>query len=279
MASTAEKSVEAAEAVVRRPIFKKLARFGFVVKGVLFIVIGALAVMLAVGLPEGELTDASGALGVIAKQSFGRILLLAFIVGAAGHAIWNILRGVADVDDAGGGWLGYTKRGFSVATGVVYLVLAFTAFEKVLALRLPPASGEAQEALVAVLLAIPIFGTGLLFLIGLGVIGAGLHECYVGLTGKYRESYRAWEISGLHLVLITILGVLAFSARAVILVIIGYFFMTAAWTGLNGSIGLDAALYTLSSSSYGRVLLFAAASGLIAHGILAFYEAKYRRIC
>ncbi|MCC6327388.1 MAG: DUF1206 domain-containing protein [Acidobacteria bacterium] len=278
MASTAEKSFEAAEAAVRRPFVMKAARFGFVAKGVLFIVIGALAIMLAVGLPEGRLTDASGALGVIAKQPFGRILLLAFIVGATGHAVWNILRGIADVDDAGRGWRGYITRGFAVATGVVYIALALTALEKILALRVAQA-GDAQEAVVTVLLSIPVLGTVLLYLIGLGVIGAGFYECYVGFTGKYRENYRAWEISGLHLWLITILGVLAFSARAVILVMIGYFFLTAGWTGLKDSIGLDAALYALSVRSYGRVLLFAAASGLIAHGILAFYEAKYRRIC
>jgi hypothetical protein len=60
----------------------------------------------------------------------------------------------------------------------------------------------------------------------------------------------------------------------------GYFFIRAALkTGAKGSIGMDAALLTLLGSTYGRALVIFTAAGLVAHGVLAFYEAKYRRIC
>ena len=42
--------------------------------------------------------------GTIAQKPFGKILLIIFIVGAVGHGVWNILRGVADVDNAGTNW-------------------------------------------------------------------------------------------------------------------------------------------------------------------------------
>jgi hypothetical protein len=276
----AEKTVDAAQTTVRTPAIRRIARFGFYAKGFLFLVIGSLAIMLAVGLREGRIADPAGALAVIANQSFGRILLIAFAVGAAGHGVWNLLRAIADVDNAGGNWLGILKRSISAGIGVFYVGLALTAIEKLLSVRAAEMSSQAEETFVSVLLAVPLLGATLLVIIGLGVIGAGFHECYSGVSGKFREAYRVWEISGRHLAFITVLGVLSFTARSVVLIMLGYFFVSAAiWDGENGAIGLDAALLTLAQSEYGRFFLFAVAVGLIAHGVLAFYEAKYRRIC
>ena len=275
-----EKTVDVAEEAVRRPFIKKVARFGFYAKGVLFIVVGALAVMLSAGLPEGRIADPSGALAVIAQKPFGKVLLILFTAGAIGHGVWNLLRAIADVDDAGGNWFGILKRSIAALIGIFYLGLALTAFQILLAARVTEAPSQAEETFVSVLLAVPLLGAVLLFFIGLGVIGAGFHECYSGLSGKFREAYRVWEISGPHLIFITILGVLSFSARALILIIMGYLFVAASiWHGSDGAIGIDAALYALAHSSYGRIFLFAVATGLFAHGVLAFYEAKYRRIC
>ena len=237
-----ERTVEAAEVAVRRPFIRKAARFGFYAKGVLFIVVGALAVMLSAGLPEGRIADPTGALAVIAQKPFGRVLLMLFTAGAVGHGVWNLLRAIADVDDAGGNWLGILKRSIAAGIGVFYLGLALTAFEILVALRVSDVPSQAEETFVSILLAIPLLGAALLFLIGVGVIGAGLHECYSGISGRFREAYRIWEISGPHLFFITLLGILSFTSRAVILVIMGYYFVAAAvWNRLDGSIGLDAA--------------------------------------
>lgn len=279
VSETVEKTVEAAEEAVRHPHIKKLARFGFYAKGFLFIVIGILAVLVAVGSRSGKLADPTGAMATIALQPFGRFVLILFIIGAIGHGVWNILRGAADVDDAGRDWQGIIKRIIAGGIGVFYLFLAWTAWNIVLAAKVSEENGAVQETLVAILLALPL-GVVLVFLIGLSVIGAGFHECYSGITGKFRENYRLWEIEGGHLRFITVIGALSFTARALIFVLMGYYFV---WAAINynpdEAVGLDGALKILAQSYYGQVLLFITAVGLIGHGVLAFYEAKYRRIC
>lgn len=279
VSETVEKTVEAAEEAVQHPHIKKLARFGFYAKGVLFIVIGILAVLVAVGNQSGKLADPTGAMATIALQPFGRFVLILFIIGAIGHGVWNILRGAADVDDAGRDWQGIIKRIIAGGIGVFYLFLAWTAWSIVLAAKVSEENGAVQETLVAILLALPL-GVVLVFLIGLSVIGAGFHECYSGITGKFRENYRLWEIEGGHLRFITVIGALSFTARALIFVLMGYYFVWAAINyNPNEAVGLDGALKILAQSYYGQVLLFVTAVGLIGHGVLAFYEAKYRRIC
>ena len=274
-----DSTVESAEETVRQPAVKSLARFGFFTKGFLFIFMGGLAILLVTGERRRPVGDAAGALADIAERPYGKVLLGIFIFGALGHGFWNILRGAADVDDAGRGWQGILKRCISIGIGIFYLGLSASAFEIILAARAADSTAQTAGSFMGILLAIPIFGAMLSVFIGLGSIGAGLHECYSGLTGKYRENYRLWEISGLHHILIYVLGVLSFTARALLLVIMGYLFIEAALGTKAGSIGMDAALMALLSSGYGRMLVSFTAIGLICHGVLALYEAKYRRIC
>ncbi|HEY0429287.1 MAG TPA: DUF1206 domain-containing protein [Pyrinomonadaceae bacterium] len=274
-----EETIKAAEETVRHPYTKKLARFGFYTKGFLFIVIGMLAVLVATGQKGGELADPSGALTTIAGKPYGRILLIIFIVGAIGHGTWNILRGVADIDNAGGGVQGIFRRSIAVGIGIFYLGLAWTSWIITISEHIENRSGEIPRTLAAILLALPL-GAVLMFLIGLGIIGAGFHECYSGVSGKFQESFRLFSLSGGQRRMVTILGALSFTARALIMALVGYFFIAAAiHYNPNDAAGLDGALAALAASYFGKTLLFVTAVGLICHGALALYEARFRRIC
>lgn len=279
ISDTIEDTVEKAEQTVKKPFVKSITRFGFYTKGVLFIIIGVLAILLVAGLQGGKIADPTGALGTVAQKPFGKVLLIIFIVGAAGHGLWQILRGAADVDDAGKKWLGIVKRIFFICLGFFYIGLALTAWSITFSPNNSAENGELPQTITTILLEIP-FGVVIVFIIGLSLIGAGVHECYSGVSGKFRQYYRSWEIKGWHDNFITVLGILSFTARAVIFVLIGYFFIMAAIDyNANEVIGFDGALLTLAQTSYGKILLFVTAVGLVCHGILAFYEAKYRRIC
>lgn len=274
-----EETVKAAEETVRKPFVRKFARLGFYTKGFLFIVIGILGVMVATGQRGGELADATGALARIAKLDFGKIILIIFVVGAIGHAFWNILRGVADVDDAGTDWKGIFRRSIAVGVGIFYLWLAFSAFNILVTENFEARNGEVQRTIAQIFLAIPL-GAILLFLIGLSTIGAGIHECYSGISGKYQENFRLFTLGKKQLRLINFLGIMSFTARAAIFCLVGYFFISAAITyNPNEAIGIDGALAILADSYYGKTILFITAAGLFAHGILSIYEARFRRIC
>ena len=277
---TVEQAEEAATEISRSPWTQKLARFGFYSKGFLFIVIGMLAILVALGYQAGKLADATGAFGVIAQSTLGKLLLIVFISGAIGHGIWNILRGVADIDNAGGKTVGIIKRIIPVGVGIFYFGLAWSAWSLVAAARVSTENGEVQKTLAAILLALPL-GAVLLFLIGLSVMGAGVHECYSGISGKFRENYKEYKIGKyFSSEIITVLGVLSFTARALIMLLTGYFLITAAFAlDPNEAVGIDGALLSLAQTYYGKILLFVTAAGLVCHGVLSLYEAKYRRLC
>ena len=71
--------------------FRWLVRLGYAARGVVYVVIGVLAVKLALG-DGGKTTDQQGALGTIAQQPFGKVLLTLVAVGLLGYAAWRLLR-------------------------------------------------------------------------------------------------------------------------------------------------------------------------------------------
>jgi len=274
-----EQTVEKAEEIVSHPYIKTLAQFGFYTKGFLFIVIGILAIMVAIGERGGQLADPTGALSRIAQASYGKVILIIFIAGAFGHGAWNVLRGVADVDNAGNNLQGISKRIIAVSVGIFYFFLAWTAWSIVFTANVAVENGTLQKTFTAILLALP-FGAILVAGIGLAVIGAGINECYSGITGKFQENFKQYKLEGNSRTVITVLGFLSFLTRALIFGLMGWFFISAAIaSNPNEAVGIDGALRHLAQSYYGQILLFVASAGLICHGVLSLYEAKYRRIC
>ncbi len=274
-----EQTVEAAEEIVRQPFVKRLAEFGFYTKGVLFTVIGALAILVAIGDRSGKLADPTGAMTIVAQYTFGKVLLIIFIAGAFGHGAWNILRGAADVDNAGKNFQGISKRIIAVGVGLFYLFLAWTAWSIVLTTHVSIENGTTQKTMTALILALP-FGAIFVGAIGLVVIGAGINECYSGVTGKFQENFRLRELIGNERKIIVALGFISFLARALIFALMGYFLISAAINfNPNEAIGIDGALQKLAQTYFGKTVLFVMATGIICHGILSLYEAKYRRIC
>ena len=122
-----------------------LARAGFLVKGVLYLVIGTLAIQVA-ARAGGRVTGTRGALLTVLGQPFGRMLLLAAAIGLFGYAAWRIVQGVLDPERYGRGWKGIAMRIGFVARGVMHAALGWQALRLHRGLS---ASGGAAERTVA----------------------------------------------------------------------------------------------------------------------------------
>src|ERR1051325_5835840 len=81
-------------------VLELMARIGFLVNGLLYIVIGTLAFEAAARI-GGRVTDARGALLTILAQPFGHVLLVVAITGLLGYALWRVLQGLLDPDRLG----------------------------------------------------------------------------------------------------------------------------------------------------------------------------------
>ena len=70
----------------------KLARIGFLAKGLIYALVGVLAIQVAFGDPEEA--DQQGALHAVAQQPLGAVVLWVMVAGLAGYALWRLSQAI-----------------------------------------------------------------------------------------------------------------------------------------------------------------------------------------
>ena len=262
------------EDVAQRPQFEWLARAGLVARGVVYAIIGVLAVKLALG-DGGKTTNQKGALETIVRQPFGKVLLILMAVGLAGYAIWRLVRaaighGPEASDDT-------KERVAGFASGIAYAALCVTAVSILVGSGGGGGGGSPDKATGGVL-EWP-GGQILVAIAGLIMIGVGLEQGYKGVKKKFLEKSKTEQMSESVEKAFTALGVFGHLARMVVFAMIGYFLVRAAIDyDPDKAVGLDGALSKLGQASYGPVLLGIVAAGLVGFAAYSIADARYRRV-
>jgi hypothetical protein len=253
--------------------FEWFARAGLVARGVVYAIIGVLAIKLALG-DGGKTTNQQGALEEIAKQPFGNALLILMAIGLAGYATWRLVRaaighGPEASDDT-------KARLDGVASGIAYALLCVTAVSILIGSG-SGGSGSPDKATGGVL-GWP-GGQILVGLAGLILVGVGLEQGYKGISKKFLEQSKTEQMSERVERAFTALGVFGHLARMVVFSLIGYFLIRAAIDyDADKAVGLDGALSKLANASYGPILLGIVAAGLIGFAAYSVADARYRKI-
>jgi Domain of Unknown Function (DUF1206) len=276
--SMKKQAEEIIDDVAASPWMERLARFGYATKGVVYIVVGALATLAASGL-GGETTDVHGALQEIETKPFGKVALMTVAFGLIGYVLWRWVQALADTDDKGTKLKGILIRIGYFFSGAAYAGLAYTAAKILFDVDEPDtSSSDLQELWIARVLAVP-FGRTLIILAGGFVIGFGLYQIYKGIRAKFRKRLKVGEMNETKDNWATWSGRIGYAARGVVFCVIGFFVIQAALHfNPEEAKGLDEALQTLAENYYGAWALLLVAVGLIAYGFYMLVEARYRRI-
>jgi Domain of Unknown Function (DUF1206) len=262
-----------AESAERTRAFEVLARAGFVARGVVYGVIGILAIKLAVGA-GGKTTDQSGALRTIAQQPFGEVLLVLVAIGLAGYSLWRLLHALVghgpERSDSG------FDRVAALGSGIAYAVICAVAVGILLGSG-GGTSGHASKA-TAGALGWP-GGTWLVGLAGVLFVGIALYQGYRGVTEDFLKDAKTEEMSDSIRRSYKLAAICGHLARAVVFGLVGVFVIKAAVDfDPSKAVGVDGALAKLAQQSYGSALLGIVAAGLVAFALYSMADARYRRI-
>ncbi|HLM01237.1 MAG TPA: DUF1206 domain-containing protein, partial [Pyrinomonadaceae bacterium] len=231
-----------------------LARFGFVAKGVVYIIIGGLAA-LAAFTGGGRTTDSRGAFEEVLSHSYGKLLLGAIAVGMAAYAVWRIVQAVKDTENKGSGAKGIARRIGYAVIGVIHLGLAFSAAQLIFGSGGESRGDATSQEWTATLLAQP-FGQWLVGAVGLGFIAFALSQFYKAFTTKFREKLKTDEMDEKTQTFATRFGQAGLTARGIVFGIVGVFLILAALHSNAGEArGLSGALRALEQQSYGQWVL------------------------
>ncbi|MDX6694346.1 MAG: hypothetical protein QOF02_1949 [Blastocatellia bacterium] len=272
--TTAEKT---AEKVAANPWMQRLARFGYAAKGVVYIVIGALATLAATGY-GGETTDTRGALQTIETQPFGKAVLVVIAVGLVGYALWRLIQALADTEDKGAKLKGIAVRIGYACSGLVYAGMSLTAARTLIEAGEQDSTSEVQQRWTERLMSLP-YGSWLVELAGACVVGFGLYQIYKGWRAKFRKRLKLGEMGKAKDNWATWSGRFGYGARGVVFILVGVFLIQAArHYNPAETKGLDEVLSGLARQAYGPWLLGVIAAGLVSYGFYMLVEARYRRI-
>jgi hypothetical protein len=259
-----------------RPWVKPLGRFGLATRGALYAVVGMLAVRVAFG--QREEADRKGALAAVARQPFGRLLLVLIAVGFAGYALWRFAQGLLDTDDKGSDAKGLANRVGYVGRGALYAAFCYSAVRFVMGAS-DSAGGARQQVDWTARLLEKSYGQFLVIVAGLVVIGVGLYSGYRAVTKKYRKQLKNFEMGPTTDRWVSKVAFTGLVGRMSAFVLVGVFVIKAAVEhNPQEAAGLDGALRNLLEARVGELLVVLVGVGLVVFGCYSLVEARYRKV-
>lgn len=245
------------------PNFLLLTRVGFAARGLLYLIIGYLALKL------GRAEDAGGALEHISREAGGLVLGL-LALGFVAYGIWRVVDAIFDTQNKGKDAKGIAGRLAGALSGLIHLGLAFTAMKLALGSGSGGDSSESAESGAATAMSFP-GGDLLLYLAAAILAAAGIAQLVVAAKHDFckhlasEAKHKWWVIAA---------GTGGHAARGIIFLAAGWLIFNAARHDQAEEAGaLGDALLSLPDG-----LRAAVAAGLCLFGVYSLIEARYRII-
>ena len=246
--------------------FTWLVRLGYAARGLVYILLGYLALSTAGKAGEGQ----AAVFDLIQDVPLGTPLLYLVALGLLAYALSKLLDAATDLEHHGRDAAGKAKRVGSAASGVAHLALAYTAYQFATGAQNRSAGDSGGQEHASSLLTWEM-GWVLLGVIGLGFLVAGVFQAKSAYDAHFMQ-----RISGRAPHAVRTIGRIGHAARAVVFVIIGWSLVQAGWLEQSSEVkGLGAAIMALSNN--GAIYSFVAV-GLILFGIFSLIAARYRVI-
>jgi fumarate reductase subunit D len=254
------------------PAAHGLARAGLTARGIIYILIGLVAVLVALGHSARE-ADQQGAIQLLAGKPYGLVALWLLAIGFVAYALWRLSEAAFGVTGEGNG---AGPRLKSLGRAVIYAGFAVLTFKAIAGAH--GSQSRQQQDLTAKAMQHPA-GQWLVGIVGLIVVIAGLVLVMEGFRRKFMKYLRTAQMSPKTRRVVRLLGTVGTAARGVVFALAGILVIEAAVTHqASKSGGIDKALLTLRNQPFGEVLMLAAALGLLIFGVYGLCEARWRKV-
>ncbi len=251
------------------PIIESMMRLGYIARGLVYGVIGVLALEVALGI-GGSLDDPQGAIVTMGKTPFGAIILYGILLGLIGYALWGFIRAIFDPLHKGTDSKGLVERLGYAISGISYGLLALATYALITGGRSAAQNGaqgqQTQQAAASILT--QSWGPVAVGIVGVIVIVVGLVQIVRGIRRDFDLQFKPYALTSDQLHWFVQSGRFGMAARGVVFMLVGVFLDAAAFQrNASQAKGIDGVLATLLHQTFGPWLLGLVALGLIAFGI------------
>lgn len=251
--------------------FQILARFGYSSRGVIYLIVGALAFLAAVNM-GGETTDVKGAVMTLGRQPFGAVVLALLSLGFVCYGTWRATQVIFDMDGHGTSLKGLAVRGGLAVSAITHLLLAYWTAK----LLIGAVGSKKGEEFKSLSLLDNDWAVYAFIIIGLAIVGAGIAHLIKAWTCKFKKYM---DIPQTGKKIICWISQFGLAARGVVWCLVGFFILRSVILTKRGELsGMEEALNSVASSNFGTILLMVISTGLFAFGTYSILEAFYRRV-
>lgn len=258
------------------PLMERFARWGYAVKGFLYISIGFISIAGALGKTSSP-ADQLGAIVAFSKLPYAELLLWMVLIGLVSYSLWGVIRAVLDPFHKGTDLEGLVARGGYLISAATYASFVMPTYHLISGARGGTGTNGTVK-LVSQVMNMPM-GRWLVGAIGVAAIAAGLYQLYMGYKMDFEQRFKPYALTADQLRIAKQVGRFGTMARGLVFTIVGYFVCLAALQSNPGHArGFDGALDYLAKQPYGLWLLAVVALGLIAFGLYSFMSAAWFKL-
>jgi hypothetical protein len=249
-----------------------LARAGLTARGIIYILVGWVAVLVALGHSSRE-ADQTGALQLLVGKPYGLVSLWLLGIGFAAYALWRLSEAAFGVS---GERPGAGPRLKSLGRAIIYAGLSYLTLTVIAGTDRSQSSR--QQDITATAMQHPA-GRVLVGVVGLAVVACGIVLVVEGVRKKFMKYLQTGRMSARTRRVVELLGVTGTIARGLVFALVGVLVIDAAVTHKAAeSGGIDKALLTLRNQPFGEFLMLLAALGLLIFGVYGLCEARWRKV-
>ncbi|WP_426997219.1 DUF1206 domain-containing protein [Pseudarthrobacter sp. N5] len=258
-----KQAADTAEDVTNSRALELVARAGFAVSGILHLLVGSIAIRLAAG-GSGS-ADFSGAVGQLASEPAGTLLLWVSFAACVALALWQISDAIFDYNRLPAGKkLG--KKLKAAGQGLVFIGFSVTLASFASGKGSGGDNSRSSSDLTLTIIKAP-GGVVLLVLVGAAIAITGIFYAVRGFRKSFEKQLRM-PSSGTARTVVSGLGLVGYVAKGIALLLVGLLFVISTVRAHpEESTGLDGALKALRGQPYGIYLLAAVGVGLICYGV------------
>ena len=258
-----------------RPWVRRLVRLGYAAKGVIYLLIGALALQVAFG-EGGRITDKDGVLEYVLGLPLGMPLLAAIGVGLLAYAFWEATGAFVHPSRPRDGAKAWLSGALDLVKALIYGGVGWQA------LRIVTGSGQQQsrgaEGYASEAMQLP-FGDWAVVLVGIGVATYGVYQVWLAWQARLDDDMDRSQLRADGLGWVFGVGRAGTGARGGVLAIMGVLLVRAGLDRRPSEAGgIADSLVALMSQPFGLVLLGGIAAGLVCYGVWEVLHARYARL-
>lgn len=265
------------------PSAVKVGRAGWFAKGVVYVIAGYLALMIAAkagGWTTNPATGAQeasplGAVKTVAGSGGGTVLLWLLAIGMLLYAAWRV---VSALLPGGKDAKAMAHRIGYIASAVMYLTFALSAIALARHTTTNP-NGNTKVTDISASFMKHSFGRVVIGVVGIIIIAAGLYRVSKGLKLDVEDELDMSGMSPARRQWSERLGAIGEIGRGIGFALVGFFLLRSAMTyDPNEATGLDGALRRLAAHSWGVFVVAIVGLGFAAYGIFCLATFTHRRL-